>query len=83
MASAPTKTSDSDMVRARVDQTLKEQWEQWCVRANVTPSQVLRWLIQMHLHSPHKLWEFLAVQTEKEVSPPETSSGEAHDDASA
>lgn len=50
------------MVRARIDPLTKEQWDEWCTRVNITPSQGLRWLINMHLADPTKLWEYLAQQ---------------------
>lgn len=49
-------------VRARVEQQTKEQWEAWCDRVNITPSQALRWLITMHLSDPSKVWDWLAAQ---------------------
>jgi hypothetical protein len=55
----PLATDDNSMVRARVDAALKEQWEGWCKKTNITPSQALRWLLQMHLKDPSKLWAFL------------------------
>jgi len=59
----PSKHSfDSDTVRARVDPAIKEQWEEWCVKVNITPSQGLRWLLIMHLQDPSKIWEFLSKQ---------------------
>ena len=60
--SSPKSTSDSDTVRARIDPLAKEQWDVWCARVNITPSQGLRWLITMHLADPSKHWEYLAAQ---------------------
>ena len=54
------------MVRARIDPLTKEQWDEWCTRVNITPSQGLRWLISMHLADPSKLWEYLAQQDKPE-----------------
>ena len=69
-----TNTETDGMVRARVDTALKEQWEAWCARANITPSQGLRWIISMHLSDPSKLWEYLAAQDKKDTVADKTDS---------
>lgn len=65
--SPPKANSDSDMVRARIDPLTKEQWDEWCTRVNITPSQGLRWLISMHLADPGKLWAYLALQDKQDA----------------
>lgn len=76
MKSKKHTTDEGATVRARVDTTLNAQWEEWCARANITPSQALRWLLQMHLKNPTRLWDFLR---EQEQHANESSAGEHHD----
>lgn len=75
MQDCSSKPSSEEMVRARVDAALKKQWEDWCARVNVTPSQALRWLIHMHLADPSKLWNYLAQQDQPESGTNVTSEG--------
>ena len=54
--------SGDDLIRARIDAELKERFDKWCATKKVTSSQILRWLIEMHLEDSNKLWVWLAAK---------------------
>lgn len=60
-ATQSSKSSD-ELIRARIEAELKERFDAWCASKKVSTSQVLRWIIEMHLNDPNKLWTWLAEQ---------------------
>lgn len=61
MDATQSKSSD-ELIRARIEAELKERFDTWCASKKVSTSQVLRWIIEMHLNDPNKLWSWLAEQ---------------------
>ena len=53
------KSSD-ELIRARIDSDLKDRFDKWCSSKKVSSSQILRWVIEMHLEDPNKLWTWLS-----------------------
>lgn len=72
------KAQGDDTIRTRIDPVVKEQWESWCVKKSLNPSQGLRWLIAMHLDQPEKLWTWLAEQETKATDDSNRDEGGHH-----
>jgi hypothetical protein len=42
-------------IRARIEPSIKKDFDEWCKSHELLPSQVLRMLIKAHLHNPKSL----------------------------
>lgn len=62
---ATTTKPAEELIRARIESELKERFDKWCSSKKVSSSQVLRWIIEMHLEDPNKLWVWLSAQESK------------------
>lgn len=73
-----TKATRDDTIRTRMEPAVKEQWDLWCAGKSLTPSQVLRWLISMHLDQPERLWSWLAEQDKNKSDESGKDTGGGH-----
>ena len=65
MNATENKNAGEEVIRARIESELKSRFDKWCSSKKVSNSQVLRWIIDMQLEDPNRLWNWLS-EKEKE-----------------
>jgi antitoxin component of RelBE/YafQ-DinJ toxin-antitoxin module len=57
------KKNKESVIRARVEDTLKNEFEAWCVARDISVSQAIRALLRHHLHQSTDFLDFMSARS--------------------